>query len=132
MTANSIADHPVGMAYLLGDWATIAGQLESLGDWMTSDLYQACLIFHHQLNARRRPSPGDQLLKDRATKWVWPFTVTVGRDHGPPRYYQTCTSVWFTVFTNNIEGWEVSYVLTGHLSCPACQSESGIWSGFVY
>ena len=38
------------MAYLLGDW---------------SDLYQACLIFHCRLLARRRPSPGNQLATSR-------------------------------------------------------------------
>ena len=34
---DSIADHPVGMAYLLGNWPTIAGRLESPGDWLTVD-----------------------------------------------------------------------------------------------
>ena len=53
MTADCTANHPVGMAYKLGKWLTIAGRPESPGNWMTADLYQACLIFHHQLVDRR-------------------------------------------------------------------------------
>ena len=46
--ADSNADHPVGMAYLLGNWATIGGRLEASGDWVTADLYQACLVFQRR------------------------------------------------------------------------------------
>ena len=41
-------------------WATgqlIAGQPPSPGDWVAANLNQACLIFHWQLVALRRPSP---------------------------------------------------------------------------
>ena len=36
---------PVGMTLQLGNWPTIAWRSESLGYWMITDLYQACLIF---------------------------------------------------------------------------------------
>ena len=41
-------------------WAT--GRLIAMRpkDWMTATLYHACLIFHHRLITRRRPSSGDQ------------------------------------------------------------------------
>ena len=55
-------------------WAT--GRPPSPGDWVTTVLYQACLIFHHRLIALRWRSPSDQSLKDRATKWVWPLRET--------------------------------------------------------
>ena len=64
-TADCTTDCLVGMAYLLGNWATgrrataIAGRLEN------ADLYQACLIFHRRLVARRRSSPGNQLATSR-------------------------------------------------------------------
>ena len=52
--------NPVGMAYLLGDWATDRPATTVAGRLGTADLYQACLIFHRRLVARGRPSPGDE------------------------------------------------------------------------
>ena len=40
------AGDPVGMAYLLGNWATESGRPLSPDNGETADLYQACLIFH--------------------------------------------------------------------------------------
>ena len=44
--ADSSTDHPVGMAYLLGNWATDRQALAVAGRWIDADLYQARLIFH--------------------------------------------------------------------------------------
>ena len=68
----------MGMAYLLGNWPTIARRPESRGDGETADLYQACLIFHFRLIARRRLATSDQSLSDRGTQWVWPFSDMTG------------------------------------------------------
>ena len=38
------ADHPVGMAYLLGNWATDRQATAVAGRRETANLYQACLI----------------------------------------------------------------------------------------
>ena len=46
----------VGLIYLLGDWVTIGEQLESPGDWVTADLYQAYLIFHCQFKSATNAS----------------------------------------------------------------------------
>ena len=68
-------DHPVGMPYLLDNWATdrwaIAGQRE------TADLYQACLIFHSRLIAGWRLLPSNHLLGDGETQCVCPFTEMI-------------------------------------------------------
>ena len=44
--ADSIANHLAVWSIYLGTGRPIAGRPESLGEWMTADLYQACLIFH--------------------------------------------------------------------------------------
>ena len=46
------ANHPVGMAYLLGNWATDRRMTAVAGRLGTADLYQACLIFHRRLDCR--------------------------------------------------------------------------------
>ena len=46
----------MGMAYLLGDWATDHWAIAVTGRWIDADLYQACLIFYCGLIARRRPT----------------------------------------------------------------------------
>ena len=46
LSADSSADLPVGMAYLLGNWATNRRATTVVGRLGTADLYQACLIFH--------------------------------------------------------------------------------------
>ena len=45
-TGYSSPDHPVGMACLLGNWVTDCRAT----DWITADLYQACLIFHSAIS----------------------------------------------------------------------------------
>ena len=47
---------------------TIAGRLQLPGDWMTADLYQAYLIIHPRLIARRWLLLRNQSLGDRTTK----------------------------------------------------------------
>ena len=48
---------------------------------MAANLCRACLIFHCRLVAQRRPSPGDQSLKDKATKWIWPLKMAKSHKH---------------------------------------------------
>ena len=64
-TADCTTDCLVGMAYLLGNWATGRRATAVAGRWETADLYQACLIFHRRLVARRRSSPGNQSATSR-------------------------------------------------------------------
>ena len=52
----------------LGNWLPGGCRVTAVaGRWETADFYQACLIFHRQLIARRRPSPSNQSPKERAT-----------------------------------------------------------------
>ena len=60
-TGNCSTDPSVGMAYLLGYWPTDRRMIVVAGRRGGTDLYQACLIFHCRLIARRWPSPSDGL-----------------------------------------------------------------------
>ena len=54
-TADSTADRPVGMTYLLGDWATDCWAIAVDRQPGDRRLNQTCLIFQRRLVARRRP-----------------------------------------------------------------------------
>ena len=65
-TADSTADRPVGMAYLLGDWATDRWAIAVARRPGDRRLNQICLIFHRRLVARRQPSPADSVAQGHA------------------------------------------------------------------
>ena len=65
-TADSTADCPVSMAYLLGDWATDCSAIAVARRPGDRRLNQTCLIFHRRLVARRRPSAADSVAQGHA------------------------------------------------------------------
>ena len=79
--ADCIADDLIGMAYQLGNWPTIARRLVSPGDWVTADLYQACLIFHPSRTERSSGYGPFMKLKAKSLPKTNQYSITFTMTH---------------------------------------------------